>query len=147
MKTLAFSRPMVSQHVWALAVLLALVAALAWVRRDPVEIHGAEITPEVKAGQMLRVTRYGKFLRSDCNRTVSMWIVDSQGTPWPRVAEMTGRAIAQTPTISREIPVPYSASWGKARYLQQISYACFPFGEFWPIVVDLPELTFVIVPP
>jgi len=136
------------QHVLAAVVSIAVAGFLLWSRRDPVEIYGAEITPAVKAGQLIKITRYGKFLRSDCVRTVSAWIVDSQGTPWPRVAETTGRAIdMQTPSIGREIPVPFSAAWGKARYLQQISYACFPFGELWPIVVDLPELAFVIDPP
>jgi len=140
------SRPL--QHMLAAVISIAIVGFVLWSRRDPVEIYGADYAHEVKAGQTLRVVRSGKFLRSDCVRTVSTWIVDSQGTTWSRVAEITGYALdMRTPSIAREIPIPYSAAWGKARYLQQISYSCFPFGDLWPIVVDLPELTFTIEPP
>ena len=131
----------------ALAVVVALTGIALKMRSQPFEVVTSIITPNVKPGGLLEVRRELRWHRTDCSGyTTQAWIVDSLGfTHSP--AQRKRDSAADLAKVQRELRIPYTMSWGEAKYDAEISVHCRPFYSAWPIKVELPDLKFHVSPP
>lgn len=134
----------------ALALTGALFYALWVVRAEPIEALHNEITSDVRPGGFVVVQRTVRWLRSDCRGFISQaQFVDSlkpprvHANPIPlRFGDLYGRTHFRT-----EWQVAFTMPWGRAIFQNRLSFGCFPFYGLWPVVVDLPDLPFQVMPP
>ena len=142
-----FSRRMLPQHIAAIVVLTVVGAVLAWGRTPPMTVVSNSIhTPQVQPGGTLTVTRKVEWLRPDCRDAVmTAEFVDSMGFHHLMSANDLGKPYTDSMSIQSDWPIPFTMPWGKATYRSRLSFSCFPFDRWWPIEVDLPDLTFQVV--
>lgn len=144
--------PLISS-IFVFAITVAVVVTV-FDRRPPFEeVQPATVSPEeAKPGSRIIVTRYVKRIRPDCEATISANIIDSLGYRHPLEAQyfgfQMGPPLGKTESIVRDYPISYTAKdWlGQAKLQAQATYECFPLFSLWPIVTELPQLNFMIVP-
>lgn len=76
-------------------------------------------------------------------------IVDGENVAWPIAAVAglygTGTLPSSSDRLVRYLVLPSGAAPGRAIYKSSASYACNPLQRLvWPVVVDTPDITFVI---
>jgi hypothetical protein len=124
--------------------------ALVYDRIPPVALVGGVVTPKsVKPGAAITATWNVEVHRSGpCQATILRSIVDSQGTVW-RIDTSATAVMPENGVLSRTIAVPYSASWGAAKYRLNSCYECagFSLTRAFPICSQWPDLPFEIASP
>lgn len=144
---LMFSRRMFWQHVIALSTIIIAAVILIWGRAAPSRIIASHITPTVKPGETITVTRHIQWLRSDCRWLyVTGDLIDSMGFHHTFAKKFLGRPVGVA-YYQREWPVPFTMPWGKSTFRSTVSFGCFPFYGLWPIELWQPELYFHVIPP
>ena len=140
-----FSWRMAWQHIAAFAFAVAVSGLGISSRIIPIEIVGGSITPQVKSGDFIVITRQISWARSDCTSlTIASELVDSIGYSRSQAQRVPAIPTLATRT-SREWQVPFTMPLGKSVYRARVAFACFPFHELWPLVVQLPDLEFEVV--
>lgn len=147
-KLYVFKRYMISQHIFAAFVAIAIIAGVAIVRDDPIELLAVEVTDKVKPGSKIGELVEVHRKRNDCTSVVHAEIIDGQNIVFKIKPEDLPPAVNRGPTfIYREYPVPFAAAWGHSQLVVQRTYFCWPFYTWWPIVRPVRKLPFDIVPP
>jgi hypothetical protein len=118
-----------------------LVFCVVWGRTSPIVGLGGEIAPPVvEPGGTIKVIRHLKILRTDCTGVdVDATIVDSRGIVHTIFTKSLPPPILQ-PETSRKWPIPKTMPSGPAQYRSKVSFDCFPFYSWWPIIIEPPEL-------
>jgi len=147
-KLCIFTRPMLSQHLLAAMTAISITSALAYVRRDPIELLQINISDKVKPGMFIDELAEVDRKRSDCESVVHAEIVDGQTVHFKLANKDLPSAVSKGPTfIFRQYPIPFAAAWGKSQLIVQRTYFCWPFYQYWPIRRPVRELEFEIIPP
>jgi hypothetical protein len=138
------------QHLAALAGAVAVSGTVAWGRLEPITVLDSWIVPgEVHPGEFVQAERVVKWNRHGCwSYIASTNLVDALKPPFTHQVEARLYGLPDYDTVTnREWQVPFTMPWGVTKLHTSLSFSCFPFFTAWPVVVELPELTFDVVPP
>lgn len=96
--------------------------------------------PTVFPGDNLLVEVKADIISTNCTVSVARSIVDSRGNVWPVEIE-TGKPFTKR---TLKIPVPLVAAKGLAQYAARATWVCNPLQKWFPVVVDQPDMDFII---
>ena len=120
--------------------------SIVWGRQQPFIIEQTFVEPvEVKAGATFRARRQIKLLRYDCEGILSnSLLIDARGIVH-LLEQRSAAPVLRQYTPWREVPVPRLMPAGDAIYRVTVSFSCFPFYTFWPIVVATPDIPDIVI--
>jgi len=142
-----FSRPMLMQHILALATCLTLIGLVAFDRRPPLAFLQGEVVPQQVAPGSIVHVRWTTQWSRQCLGMVSRDIVGSDGViriyarHSLRIPAALGVQSSDTPfTLSNALPQ------GNTRYRAVVQFeTCGLTSRIWPLSVDAPTLAFKVI--
>jgi len=134
------------QHITAAIAALSLAWMVSWGRLEPITVIASSVTQSVHPGDFIEARREVKFHRWDCwSYSASTSLTDS--LRYKHQIESRDFGLPNRNSVSnREWQIPFTMPFGQAKIETDLSFSCMPFFKAWPIVVELPELTFNVIP-
>ena len=145
LSAISSKRTMIDRYVPAV-IAAVLGGVFLWGRMIPIDVLHSEVTSTVQRGGWIEVQRHLKWYRWDCwSYEASTTFIDS--LRYSHMVEVKHYGLPSLDDFTdHEWQVPFVMPYGPTKISTDLAMSCFPFFTAWPVKVELPDLTFEVVP-